>query len=60
MADQLASPALLAAIAILGLGFVRFGVWWIVLRVLLAPLLRPVGLILVATAAVAAAIHLGG
>ncbi len=59
-ADQLANPALLAVLAILGLGFVRLGIWWMVLRVLLAPLLRPLGLILVGTAAVAAALHLGG
>ncbi len=59
-ADQLANPALLAVLAILGLGFVRFGIWWAVIRMLLAPLLRPLGLILVAVAAVAAALHLGG
>jgi hypothetical protein len=58
--DQLANPALLAVLAILGLGFVRLGIWWTVLRVLLAPLLRPLGLILVGAAAVAAALHLGG
>ena len=59
-AGQLANPALLAALAILGLGFVRFGVWWMVLRVLLAPLLRPIGLLLVVRAAAAAALHYGG
>jgi hypothetical protein len=59
-ADQLANPAVLAVLAILGLGFVRFGIWWAVLRLLLAPILGPLGLILVGLAAVAAAIHFGG
>jgi hypothetical protein len=59
-ADQLANPALLAVLAILGLGLVRFGIWWAVIRVLLAPLLSPIGLVLVAAAAVAAFLHFGG
>jgi hypothetical protein len=61
-AEQLANPALLAVLAILGLGFVRLGIWWAILRLLLAPLLRPVPLVLIAcaAAAAAAAMHLGG
>ncbi len=58
--EQLANPALLALLVILGLGFVRFSIWWAVLRVLLAPLLRPIGMILVVTAVAAAALHYGG
>lgn len=58
--EQLANPALLAVLVMLGLGFVRLGIWWAILRLLLAPILRPVGLILLATAAAAAAVHLGG
>lgn len=61
-AEQLTNPVLLAVLAILGLGFVRFGIWWAILRVVLSPLLRPVPLILIAcaAAAAAAAMHLGG
>lgn len=58
-AELLTNPALLAVLAILVLGFVRFGIWWAILRVLLAPLLRPIGLILVVMAAAAAALHYG-
>ena len=59
-ADQLANPALLALLAILGLGFIRLGIWWAVLRVLLAPLLSPIGLIVVAAGAVGAFLYFGG
>lgn len=55
-AEQLSNPAVILILAVVGLAFVRFGVWWAVLRVLLAPLFRPLGLLLVA-AAVAAALH---
>ena len=58
--DELTNPAFLVVFAILALGFVRFRIWWAVLRVLLAPLLRPLGLILVVMAAAAAALHYGG
>jgi hypothetical protein len=58
-AELLTNPAVLAALAILALGFVRFGIWWAILRVLLAPLIRPIGLILVVMAAAAAALHYG-
>lgn len=58
--DQLGNPALLALLAILGLGFVRLGIWWAVVRVLLAPLTCALGLIMVAAAAVAVALHFGG
>lgn len=55
-AEHLTSPAVILILAVVGLAFVRFGIWWAVLRVVLAPLFRPVGLLLVA-AAVAAALH---
>lgn len=54
--DQLSNPAVILILAVVGLAFIRFGVWWAVLRVLLAPLFRPLGLLFVA-AAVAAALH---
>jgi hypothetical protein len=61
-AELLTNPALLAVLAILVLGFVRFGIWWAILRVLLGPLLRPIPLVLIASAAAAAAaaMHLSG
>ena len=55
-AEQLSNPAVILILVVVALAFVRFGVWWAVLRVLLAPLLRPLGLLLVA-ATVAAALH---
>lgn len=55
--EQLTSPTAIVVLALLALAFIRFGVWWMILRVVLAPLLRPAGLLVVAVA-VAAAVHL--
>lgn len=54
--EQLTSPAAILILAVAALAFIRFGIWWAVLRVLLAPLFRPLGLLFIA-AAVAAALH---
>jgi hypothetical protein len=60
-AELLTNPAILAALAILALGFVRLRIWWAILRILLAPILRPIPLVLIlsALAAAATAMHLG-
>jgi len=52
-ADQLSNPAALLVLAVVGLAFVRFGIWWAVLRVILAPLFRPLGLLLIAASVAA-------
>lgn len=59
--DHLTSPTALAVIALLALAFVRFGVWWAIIRVLLSAMLRPLSLLVigVALAAVAAAYGTG-
>lgn len=54
--EQLTSPTTLAILVLFALAFVPFGVWFSLLRVLLAPLLRPAGLVVVAVVA-AAVIH---
>lgn len=51
--DQLSNPTTIAIIVLFLLAFVRFGVWWAVLRVFLRPLLGPVGLVAMGAAAVA-------
>lgn len=57
--DQFASPLGVALLVLVALAFVRFGIWWRVIRTLLAPLLRPAGLLAVAVIAVLAVIKLG-
>ena len=56
--EQLTSPTAIAILVLFGLAFIRFGLWWAVIRLLLAPLLRPAGLLVAAAAAVAIALHL--
>lgn len=51
--EKLTDPTIIAIVVLLALAFIRFGVWWALLRVLLAPLLRPAGLVIVALAVVA-------
>lgn len=48
--EQLTSPTAIAILVLCALAFIRFGVWWVVLRVLLGPLLRPAGLVIVGMA----------
>ena len=51
--EQLTSPTALALLVLVALAFIRFSIWWAILRVLLAPLLRPAGLVVVAVAVIA-------
>ena len=51
--EHLTSPTIIAIVVLFALAFIRFSVWWVILRVLLAPLLRPTGLIVVALAVIA-------
>ncbi len=51
--ELLTSPTAIAVLVLFALAFIRFSLWWTVLRVLLAPLLRPAGLIVVAVAVIA-------
>lgn len=51
--EQLTSPTALVILVLFALAFIRFGVWWAILRVVLAPLLRPAGLLVVAVAVIA-------
>ena len=48
--EQLTSPTALVILVLCALAFIRFGVWWAIIRVILAPLLRPAGLLVVAVA----------
>ena len=48
--EQLTSSTVLAVLILLSLAFVRFGVWWGILRAVIGPLLRPAGLTVVAVA----------
>ena len=57
--EQLTSPTALVILALCALAFIRFGVWWGIIRVLLAPLLRPAGLLVVVVVAAFAVIKLG-
>ena len=56
--DHLANPMTLAVLLLLALAFVRFGIWWALIRTALGTLLRPAGLVVVAVA-VAAVMQLG-
>lgn len=49
--EEIIGPAGLVILVLLALAFIRFRLWWAVLRVVLAPLLRPVGLVVVAVIA---------
>lgn len=51
--EEIIGPAGLVILVLLALAFIRFRIWWAVLRVVLAPLLRPVGLVVVVIAAIA-------
>ncbi|HET7410790.1 MAG TPA: hypothetical protein VFJ13_11380 [Paracoccaceae bacterium] len=56
--EQLTSPTALVILVLVALAFVRFGIWWAIIRVILAPFLRPAGLLIVAAVAVIAVMKL--
>ena len=48
--EQLTSPTALAIAVLLALALVRFGIWWVIIRTVLRPLLSPVGLVMAGAA----------